>query len=94
MLEIPGNNGHPGMTRHFNKRKITGIRNCTCQGYRRSKDAISLYKGKNFSHPVFRERELLSSKHVSIFRKYPRIKDEYNIAIDNKVEDPGRGTER
>ena len=40
---------------------------------------------------IFRERELISSNHISIFRIYPYIKDNYNITIYYKVKNPGRG---
>ena len=91
MLEISGNNGHPDMTRHFNKRKITGIRNVQVKGTGEVKMPSLSIKARISVTASF-ETRIVSFKHVSIFRKYPRIKDEYNITIDNKVEDPGRGT--
>ena len=42
---------------------------------------------------IFRERELISSNHISIFRIYPYIEDNYNITINYEVKNPGRGAE-
>jgi len=92
MPEISGYKGYLCMARHFDKREISGIRDRTGQGYRSCKDTFSLYKGDNFIHLIFRERKFVSFEHIVIFRKYPGIKDEYNIAVDNEVKDPGRGT--
>ena len=37
---------------------------------------------------IFRERELISSNHISIFRIYPYIEDNYNITINYEVKNP------
>jgi len=90
MPDIAGYDRYPGMERHFDERKIAGIRDRAGDRRGRDEHAFPFDKRENLPYRIFREREFLSPQHVRVLVENPRVEHEDQVAVDDKIEDAGR----